>query len=398
MNNENYKNKMIIKDMIRTIVIFITMIILVFIIIIVISNGERDQLYIEGSLKSSPLISNEAIRRLGDLYIKLNREFEFQIKEVETGYANRFNKKGDKIFYGVNGKENPDEMINDDYVNGIQEIKWQKGGAQRSDGESNFIDMITVLNTMLQTDIDRYDENIDEIFTNLFWMSHTFIGDSTELYPCKHGCDWIKYYCGDDLCQDRLQNGEVVGHFNTNIKYDPFSVNYKYYDELYNLSSSMSGGGSPQELFELFEAEGTCEVHGENKESWKSTTKNFRGCEISMFPCYHGEEIKIEKTEDGITDIVYYCPHGISNDPPTECTDFNDEYPYCPHECDCEGECEHEEEGPVGCSGYYCCNGHDHYFCKGHILCCCFGHTNLILTIKIMYYEEMLDEFKKILN
>lgn len=124
--------------------------------------------------------------------------------------------------------------------------------------------MIAVLDTMLQTDIDKYDEHIDELFIKLFWMTHTFIGDSTDLYPCEHGCN---YYCGDDLCQGRLENGEIAGHFNTNIKYDPFSVNYKYYEELFNLSSSMSGGGSAKELFELFEAEGTCEVHGENKET-----------------------------------------------------------------------------------------------------------------------------------
>ena len=388
-----HKFKMIKKDIMRFIVIGVAIIIIVFITIIITSNGQREQLYIEGAAKSAPLISNEALSRLGNLYIKLNREFEFQIKEVETGYANRYNKRGDKIYYGVNGKENPDEMINDDYVNGIQSIEWQKGGANRKDGESNFADMIAVLSAALESDVDRYDDNIDELFTKLFWMSHTFTGESTELYPCKHGCAWVKYYCGDDLCQDRLSNGEIVGHYNSDIRYDPFSVEYKNYSELANLSATMSGGAGAQELFELYEADVTCEVHGEGKESWKSTTKGFRGCETGDIDCYHGREIEITKTEEGETTVVYTCPHGISNEIPTECSDFNADYPYCTHE-----ETPEEEEGPVGCSGYYCCNGHTHYFCNGHILCCCFGHTNINLTIKIMYYEEMLDEIKKIIN
>ncbi len=389
MNQKKYQ--VFKKELMKYCVGFILVLSAIFIVSIISSNSEREQLFLEGVIKSQPLMNNTTLKRLGDLYIKLNREFEYQIKEMEIGYANKLNKRGEKIYYGVNGKSNIEEMINEDYVNGIESIVWQKNGADRKDGESNFSDMITVLTTAMQTDIDRYDENIDELFTKLFWATHTFTGTSTDLYPCEHGCAYVKYYCGDDLCQGR-DDGVILGHFNTDLKYDPFLVNFYEYIDLAIMANEMSGSGI-RELFELFEADGTCEVHADGKESFTKTTKSFRGCEVSAIDCYHGREITKTKTEDGETFVVYYCPHGISNDLPTNCTDYNADYPYCSHE-----ESPEEDEGPVGCSGYYCCNGHTHYYCKGHILCCCFGHTNIKLTINIMYYDEMIKNIEELLN
>ena len=57
-----------------------------------------------------------------------------------------------------------------------------------------------------------------------------------------------------------------------------------------------------------------------------------------------------------------------------------------------------EKEVETSGYGYYECEGHQHYACPGHIIVTCFGHTNLKLEIKILYYEDMLDEIKGFVN
>lgn len=450
MRINQYKFKMIKKDLIRYTVIAITILIITLIVTIIVSNGEREQLYIEGGLKSTPLISNDTLKRLGNLYINLNREFEQQIKEVEIGYANRVNRRGDRIYYGVNGKENTEEVENDDYVNGIQSITYQKGNADRKDGESNFSDMITVLSTTLGEDIDRYDDSIDELFAKLFWMSHTYTGTSTELYPCEHGCAWTKYYCGDYMCQGTIGTN-TVGFYKSDyymgrnneygLMYDPFLIkNKKRYQTLMDMLGNRSefkttyqykdlvpvevsdGEGGTEtvmqirtlgdtvvsdaasdtnEIFELAEIGGICPVCSGGREVFSESTRKFAGC-INHVTCHHGDigSVGGEGEDDESVTVYWYMDRN-----PMNCDNCEAVY-----ECDFnyddatdEEVDEHRNEvckpDEIGCKGYYVCDtGHEHYACPGHILVCCFGHTNLNLTIKIMYFEEMLDEFKKIIS
>ena len=425
---------MIKKDMLRISIVFGSIIMIVIISTIVVMNNQREQIYLEGVVKSSPLITNEVSRKLGDLYIKLNREFERQIKAMETGYANRKNKRGEIIYYGVNGKENIDEMINTDYVNGIESITYLKTDTNRKDGDSNYTDMITVLYTTLGADIDRYDDaEIEELFTKLFWLSHTFTGESTELYPCEHGCSWCKYYCGDIKCQGEL-NGDIVGFYKCDkylgqnneygLMYDPF-INrkrynyrelldkagnsppyttynmtvYKYYDikvetrgsreKHTKIQKSDKVEAEDDEIFLLQRPEGYCPICSDGAESFNTTTKEIGGC-ITHYECHHGEPTQILlDPEDGELEwFDYYMGE--------ECDDCDN--PDVENAiCTC-------EEGkkcfePLNDLGFYVCDeGHSHYACPGHIIVTCFGHTNLKLYIKIMYYEEMLDEFKKILT
>ena len=437
MRKNNYKFEMIKKDMLRISIAFVSIVMIVIIAGIIVMNNQREQLYLEGVVKSTPLMTSETISRLGNLYIELNREYELQIKEMETGFANRLNKRGDRIYYGVNGKENIDEMINDDYVNGIESIEYVKNNADRRDGESNFSDMITVINASLESDVDRYDDKIDEIFTRLFWMSHTFTGESTELYPCENGCAFVKYYCGDVKCQGEL-NGDVVPFYrcdsfmNRNneygLMYDPFLIrNRKYYRQLEELADSLRTSytyeaikrtfempedadedDEPMEnrtketktdtvrpdtidLYTIFEPDGYCEIHSRNQEVFTGTTKTFGGC-INQVTCHHGQPKLFRygpDDEEGTWIDWYMGRHNTDN-----CSNV-----VIHNLCFNDGDTHSCTNLILGCNGFYECEeGHPHYACPGHIIVCCFGHTNLRLKVKIMYYEEMLDNFKSIID
>ena len=423
--------------------------IIILVVVIIVSMNNTTVILNEGITKSIPLLSNDKMKILGDMYIKKQHIFEQEIMNMEINYANRTNKRGDKIFYGVNGKENPDELVNIDYVNGIESIKYVKGKAKnRKDGDSNFVDMVSFLSAALGSDIDRYtDEQLVEIFDKLFDLTHTFTGSSTELYPCDHGCAWCKYYCGDSRCQGEL-NGNTVGFYESDmymgkegeygLMYDPFLISkYSNYPVLRELASNKSknrtsyqynviestfietsDGGyviheikpkwdtvvtEDDEIFELMEPDGYCPVCSGGSMTFTNTTRKFGGC-MNQVECHHGwvEHIDGDDEDDPGYDVFWYMGRDKLN-----CEEPDAEFA-CSHEhsdtCrDENGDCRHEKlmckPDDIGCEGYYVCSdGHDHYACPGHILVCCFGHTNLNLEIKIMYYEDMIDTIKELIN
>ncbi len=459
MRQDPYKKRIFMEWLIPKVVGAAIGLVVILLVIIMASMNESTVLLNEGTAKSMPLLSNEKIRMLGDLYVRLNINFEKEIKDMELNYANRYNKRGDKIYYGVNGKENIDDMVNDDYVNGIESITYVKGNAKnRHDGESNFIDMMAFLSTALGSDMDRYsDEQLKALFTNLFALTHTFTGTSTELYPCNHGCAWCKYYCGDYRCQGTL-NGNTVGYYQSDLymgkdgeyglMYDPFLIdkqsNYQYLKDLAGDPSAnkttyqyktigtrvVSSGdeirvvreikivgdtvvAEDDEIYELAEPKGFCPVCTNGRVTFNSTTRKFGGC-ITHVSCHHGETYHIPSEDADVpgTDVDWYmgrdrrncdnpyaeskCSHEHSDScewSESELEAMEEEPSGCKHEVN---DCLPED---IGCEGYYVCSeGHEHYACPGHIIVCCFGHTNLKLEIKIMYYEEMIDTLKDIID
>ena len=435
MRENSYKKEMLKKWYIPKVIGACVILVIILLIIIIMSMDERTQIYNEGQVKSMPLLSNEKMKKIGDLYIKLQHEFEQEIMNMEINYANRTNKRGDKIFYGVNGKENPDEVYNSDYVNGIESIKYVKGKAEnRPDGDSNFVDMISFLSVALGSDIDRYsDEQLANLFEKLFNLTHTFTGASTELYPCAHGCSWCKYYCGDYLVQGEV-GGNTVGFYKTDaymgkegeygLMYDPFlpsmRSNYSELKEIAGDTSKLftifhnkgeyrafSSGeavsyrehitnartvASDDEIFDLIEPEGICEVCSYGIRPFRNTTKTFVGCNPEL-ACYHGTP-KTKSDEDGNVSLIAMQYMGREKE--KGCTNANPIYEcnYVPPE-DAEDIEPHVcSDTEIGCDGFYECAGHQHYSCPGHIIVTCFGHTNLNLEIKIMYYEDMIDTIK----
>ena len=442
MRQDPYKKRTFRKWLIPKVVGAVLILITIIIVVIITSLNESSEIYNEGAVKAIPLLSDEKINMLGNLYVNLNNEFEQDIKNMELNYANRTNKRGDKIHYGVNGKENNDYMINDDYVNGIATISYIKGTANnRKDGESNFIDMLTFLSVAMGSDVDRYsEEDLKEIFTKLFHLTHTFSGTTTELDPCEHGCAWCKYYCGDVEVKGEV-GGNTVGFYKVDeymgiegqygLMYDPFLIDKESnYNELRLMASnpdilytryhsngeyeSYVRGESiayreverygravtgDSEIYKIQEPDGYCEVCSYYVRPYRSTTRTFAGCNPDLM-CYHGRPYE-EFDEDGNAHLIsMQCMFRVREG---ECTEYNAEHG-CSHVCgeSCEGEsgCEHEGQctpEDIGCAGYYECTGHEHYACPGHIIVCCFGHTNLNLEVKIMYYEEMIDEIKNLL-
>ena len=455
MRQDPYKKEMFKKWLIPKVVGASIFLIMILIIVLIVSMNERTHIYNEGEVKSIPLLGNEKIKKLGDLYIKKQHQFEQEIMNMEINYANRTNKRGDKIYYGVNGKENPDDLYNIDYVNGIESIKYIKGKAEdRKDGESNFIDMVTFLSVALGSDIDRYsEEQLINIFDKLFDLTHTFTGESTELYPCEHGCSFCEYYCGDYMVQGEVA-GNTVGFYKCDsymgkdgeygLMYDPFlperNSNYR---ELRDMASDTSkfvtvfhnkgeykvfANGDSEEykeyksygravaddddIFNLMEPDGVCEVCSYFVRPFRNSTKTFAGCNPEL-NCYHGTPY-VKSEEGGGSSLE--CLQCMYTEKENGCTEYEAHYEcnYEPPESDDSSDSGDEggdseessvepephvcENSEIGCDGYYECTGHQHYSCPGHIIVTCFGHTNLKLEIKIMYYEDMIDTIKDLMG
>lgn len=440
MKQDPYKRIMFRKWLIPKLIGAGIGLIVIIVVVVMVSMNDRSVRLNEGIAKSMPLLSNEKMKKLGDLYVKLNSEFEKEIKDMELNYANRLNKRGDRIHYGVNGRENVDMLTNDDYVNGIESITYIKGNAEnRNDGESNFADMMAFLSASLGSDIDRYsEEQLESIFTSLFHLTHTFTGTSTELYPCDHGCSWCKYYCGDYMVQGEV-GGNSVGFYQVDeymgnegqygLMYDPFLISKRSdYRTLKNKAANRSelftifhnkgayrafGSGESRtyslhttygravtgddEIFDLMEAEGVCEVCSYFIRPFRNSTKTFAGCNPEL-TCYHGTPY-IESDEGGNSHLV--CMQCMYTEKENGCTNYSahEDCKYEPPENAGDDLEPHECDDPeLGCDGYYECEGHQHYSCPGHIIVTCFGHTNLNLEIKIMYYEEMIDKLKNYIN
>ena len=233
-------------------------------IIIMQSGLEEDIAILEAGLSDVPIIKNEDLQELGRLYSELNDKFEREIDELVTGKANRNNKANKELkHYGVYGKENENPFKNDDYINGIN-LKYEKSNANIRDGASNFNDIIAVMSVLYDQQMDLVNiSELKEVFTDLFWLSHTYTFDSTELYPCKSGCVAETDYKCPDVYKD-YNLGRIKY-----LKYDPFTVrkhsNYEDYD--------------PSEDFRIVYPEGQCVVCG----------KTGSGCiRDENKICYHG--------------------------------------------------------------------------------------------------------------
>lgn len=414
-----------------------------------------ETIYNEGIVKSIPLFRDETIAKLGEIYIRKQMEFETELKNIILGEANRKNKRGDKIYYGVNGKRNifdltingrekEIDMTNNDYVNGVN-LKYVKSDSKRKDGESNFNDIISVLSAIFAADGDRYEEDVIEMFEYLFDISHTYNSESTELYPCEHGCSFCRYYCGDCNVVGTLANGDTTSYYQCDeylgqrgkygLMYNPFIIkersNYSdlvamadnegseystynmtiyEYEEVVEKRKTRPSGDvisyvtekkrdkvdaddiNGNDIFGIYEPEGYCPVCSKNATLFSSTTREIGGC-CSHVSCYHGKPTQIiEDPEEG---EFIWVEHYVGRESDREqegCENVNVRNARCT--CEEERRC----KPPLYDMGYYTCEGHSHYACPGHIVVTCFGHTTLNLNVNILYYEAILDELKKIAN
>ena len=363
--------------------------VLVILIGLIASNMHlQEMLFFEGQEKSIQLFTEEELREYGEIYKEMSLNFEKNIGYLIEDYANRTNRAGERIHYGIYNHEHPtddtgkikihnngqninaaddghisdyDDSMNkfslddsyidsDEFKNGVT-VKYAKTSG-RNDGESNYKDILTVVSMLIdqkQSD-DTYDnENknlkskVADLIKYLYKMTHVYQGESTELYACEKGCRVLFYYCNE-------VDNNYVG---TGINLQPFSINS--HDEFDDYGD---------EDFEIKAPEGECEI----------CEHNGKGCELDSAKCYHGTEDE----ESG-------CKHTMSSD--GDCTNCQ------AHSiCTYEGEGEHDcSDNPIGCGGHYDCDGHEHWNCPGHFYVCCMGHTDISVNIKIMYIDEIVN-------
>ncbi|MBR4313717.1 MAG: hypothetical protein IKP66_02265 [Lachnospiraceae bacterium] len=334
----------------------------VFIILLVLIASNmylQEMLFFEGVEKSTPLFTEDELREYGAIYKELEIDFQNKIASYIQNYANRTNRKGEKIKWGVYGKNNSEDLINDDFVDGV-EIKYIRTKG-RSDGESNLKDILAAIAVLIDQRQSKGIESEDKkikitnLFKELYNMSHTYQGKSSSLYPCTHGCFFDYYHCSDAM------DNPVWDH--CNVKYNPFSITpHEEYDDYH------------EEDFEIVDILGECEVCVEDN---SKICYEKMGC-VENGTCYHGDE-------------EY---HSIGDTEPTEDECSNWEAVY---ECTYDGEGEHDcSDSDIGCGGYYKCSGHVHYECpNGHYYICCMGHTNLTITVKVMYLEEIINTIRE---
>lgn len=302
----------------------------------------QEMLFFEGTEKSVPLFTEEELREYGSIYKDLSLEFQNDIGAYCQDYANRTNRAGERIHYGVYNHEHPelnrsriyrhnngantnraddnhrsdyDDSYNDfpnlsddwatfiysdEFKNGVT-VKYAKTEG-RVDGESNYQDILTVMSMILDqkgTKDGTNEENINvkekvpELVNKLFKMSHTFKGTSKQLYPCEKGCRVLFYFC----------NEEDSGYSGTGIDLNPFQINpHSDFDDY------------SDEDFDIVSPEGECEICGHNG----------KGCTLDSEKCWHGHDDE-ERGRHYLgtgraTKYANVCSH---------CHDIND----CIHEC-----------------------------------------------------------------
>lgn len=409
---------------------------------------------LEAGVEDIPIIKNDDLQELGEIYSKLNDQFEREIDALVTGPTNRHNKSNNTInpltHYGVYGQENKNPFKNDDYVNGAI-IKYEKATASIADGASNFNDIISCMSILYDQKMDTVPlEELKQVFTDIFWLSHTYTFDSSELYPCKHGCTSVDRYKCVDVYYDYNKSGHI-----SDLRYDPFTVRKHSDYEDY--------GYDYDEDFRIVLPEGQCEVCGklgagciwqENKVCYhRGTNINVASCEAGANTIEEvvfgdvGETYKAEDLEDEFisndeskgtkiakTDnvcryykIVKFCntrkslanqlhsakvalasaeekrsKHGEKEKHTETCCDSYDRAVEQAEENVSQIEnqienhistvCEKDETtSKYWCDGYKVCLGHKtHYTCPSHKLVCCLGHTNITVTIKVLYKDEIL--------
>lgn len=297
----------------------------------------QEQLFIEGAQKSLQIFTEEELREYGDLYKDLSLDFQNKIGAYMQDYANRTNRAGEKIHYGIYNHEHPngnsakikphtnganvnksddghesdlDDSYNDfnvdysyidtdEFKNGVT-IKYAKT-IGRTDGESNFKDIITAVSMILSQRQGQDNESIinlkakvPNLIKKLFKITHTFTGETTELYPCEKGCRVLFYYCNE------VDNR----YLNTGIDLQPFQINPHSEFEDYS-----------EEDFELIDPEDECEI----------CKHNGKGCEVDSGLCFHGSEDE----EKG----AHFLGRGKKETYEETCSKVREEED-CQHECD----------------------------------------------------------------
>ena len=470
----------------------VSIISLVIIVIVIVINSDTDEniAILEAGNKNIPIIKAEDLDYLGRVYTTLNEQFEREIDELTLGNTNRHNLTDNRInaltHYGVYGQDNPNPFKNDEYTNGIR-ITYEKDNSNIPNGASNFNDIVAVMAMMYDQQMDTIPiEKLEETFTKLFWMSHTYTYDSDELYPCRYGCSSVNRYKCTDVYKDYQGSNlkyhpftvpphdlyteagfedeedfiiqvpermcDVHGKSGAGCEWEPTKICYHgsgkvpfkdYNDKKYQIIKKVgSGENEEKRVFEgpiyvklgsivvpeyeeekylgpepviesgteAEESEGGSESSSANAAtSGGKIDKDDMSCTYYMNVQYCSEREKISKDLAEVLKEIDDISDNISKEQeketPSESTlDRLEEQKNTKEEEKRELEeklnehistiCEsNEEKAKYWCDGFKLCLGHrTHYKCKGHKVIVCYGHTNINITVKILYRDKMLEK------
>lgn len=290
-------------------------------------------------------------------YDSLDNDFMKSLENMVQNYAINTNLKGEKIYYGINGRNNEDGMTNTDYQNGMY-YKYIVD-EEHQGRSSNIEDLISIMSVMMSQQMSDYPELTKTTLTWLYNISHSFNYQESPLYACDSACHNIRYECNDNYHE----------YTDTDIRYSPFHAVKKSGGD-YEIRTSTNyclvcnqnynGGSNTQ----------SCHIANDPD----ATREDYYGC-VSHSSCYHGDSGDMGRTKQG-------------------CNNYTAHYS-CDHDCDNEN-CTHDCSGSaIGCGGYYECNGHPHYSCDGHDYKCCMGHRDIQMNIRIKFFDEIKDIINK---
>ena len=307
-------------------------------------------------------------------YDTLDDNFLNSLEDYLADYATNRNLKGDKIFYGVNGKNNEPGMENEDYVNGMYyRFITNEKNAGRS---SNIEDALCIMAVMMaQSQVDNIEES-SKVWEWLYNISHTYTFTESPLYACDSGCHNIFYKCTDKF------------HYysDSDIKYSPFHAIKKSGDEysIYTPNEECSVCKKLSNITEpISEERNGYDSYVNNIAGSKEiTNEDFSWCSANsseICKCYHGRVHEASGSS-----------HYISSERPSAstCNNFVKDVYYTEY-TDSEGNSHTESHT------YYYCDGHDHKVCQGHNYKCCMGHIDIQMNIEIKFFDEMKDIINK---
>ena len=319
-----------------------------------------------GSVVVMPLANKSDFKNYQINYDKYDEEFMSSLENFVQNKSINTNVKGEHVYYGINGMNNEDGMKNNDYQNGIYyKYLIDKEHEGRS---SNIEDLISMMAIIMSQQQATYKEEASKVLKWLYNLSHSYTYQESSLYACDSACHNIHYECND----------HYHNYTDTDIRYNPFHAVNK------------SGGD-----YEIRMAENFCEVCSQTYDSNDSyygvrtnsscrvfgnsnaTKEDYYGC-VSHSQCFHGAGGNMGSNNVGCSNNYpyYSCPgHEVSDG------DGDSHTEYC--------------DGPLGCDGYYVCEGHPHYSCDGHDYKCCLGHMDIQMNIKIKFYDELKDLVNK---
>ena len=347
---------LLVRAIVIKIMIIFAPIILLLIIYIVVGFSAASSSTTSTIITYMPLADYDDFVAYQSHYDTLDDNFLMSLESYLGNYATTLNLKGEKIRYGINGQNNEEGMENDDFQNGMYyRFITDDEHAGRSSNIEDLIAMMAIIMTQSQADNREVALKIIEW---LYDISHSYTYVESPLYACDSACHNIHYECNDHFHE----------YSDTDIRYNPFHARNK------------SGGD-----YEIKEAEDFCEVCNDTFNTRRNNTncviasnsnatkEDFYGCVVSQ-KCYHGIDSNMGRTMPTYCsdyDTIYMCPGHEYHTATTA------GIRYC--------------SGPLGCQGYYECNGHDHYVCNGHEYKCCLGHADIQMNVQIKFYEELKD-------